>query len=232
MSAQSLSSSFHKSTEDTVPYFSFLSLSLPFHTFSLSGYVTVVDFIHFFQMKKKLLPALGSISWQWPPLFWSSQEIGERWREWERKRWRERWRLSSKVGPVTVWPCGPQSEGWREEKEGRSVTDEGQQQKPPRRVEEKLRGKLSERRGFRVTHLDLQSKHLQQINQRKHTHTHNMYDLSLVVRWQNVFVSDQCDMLITQTVYTSLDPQCKCFPTWGSRPSKGSQEKSERSQDD
>lgn len=31
---------------------------------------------------------------------------------------RERWRLSSKVGLVTVWPCGPQSEGWREEQEG------------------------------------------------------------------------------------------------------------------
>lgn len=40
-------------TEETVSYFSFPSLSLPF-----SGYITVVDFIHFFQMKKNLLLAL------------------------------------------------------------------------------------------------------------------------------------------------------------------------------
>lgn len=44
---------FSYGTEETVSYFSFPSLSLPF-----SGYITVVDFIHFFQMKKNLLLAL------------------------------------------------------------------------------------------------------------------------------------------------------------------------------
>lgn len=61
MSAQSLSLCFCKGIEDRVSYFSFLSQALPLHASSLFGYITVVDFIHFFQMKKKkLLPALGS----------------------------------------------------------------------------------------------------------------------------------------------------------------------------
>lgn len=48
----------------------------------------------------------------------------------ERGRKREKGgRLSFKVAPVTVFPCGPPSEGWRKEREGWSVKEAGQPQK-------------------------------------------------------------------------------------------------------
>lgn len=68
----------------------------------------------------------------------------ERERKRERKKGREKGgAFSSRVAPVTVLPCGPQSEGWRKEREGWSVM-EAEQQKPLRRVEGGLRGKTEE----------------------------------------------------------------------------------------
>lgn len=48
---------------------------------------------------------------------------------------------------MTVFPCGPPSEGWRKEREGWSVKEAGQRQ-TPRRVERKLRRELRRRRFF------------------------------------------------------------------------------------
>lgn len=61
----------------------------------------------------------------------------------EKGRGRVRWRRFSEVAPVTVLPCGPQSEGW-------SVKEAGQ--RPKTTDEGKLKKKLWKRRVLTRTH--------------------------------------------------------------------------------
>lgn len=107
--------SFHKVLRKHCPIF-LVPPSLPFF-----GYITTVDFIHFFQMKKNLLPAvvLSEIHFlTMGLLFRSSQEMGERGRKRKGERDRQRERGAVFQGSPSALLSGPQREGCRGRKGG------------------------------------------------------------------------------------------------------------------